>query len=116
MTIDEKVMQLNQYTLGLNNNANNIGEEVKEIPAELGSLIYFNADPALRNAVQRRAMEESRLGIPMLSGSTSSTASEPSIPYRWHRPVRGIRRWWAKRAPWRLRKPASPVSTGLFRL
>ncbi|MDE6174890.1 MAG: DUF4886 domain-containing protein, partial [Duncaniella sp.] len=45
MTLDEKVLQLNQYTLGRNNNANNIGEEVKEIPAEIGSLIYFDTDP-----------------------------------------------------------------------
>lgn len=29
MTLEEKVMQLNQYTLGQNNNVNNIGEEVK---------------------------------------------------------------------------------------
>ncbi len=68
MTLDEKVLQLNQYTLGRNNNANNIGEEVKEIPAEIGSLIYFDSDPERRNAMQRRAMEESRLGIPVIFG------------------------------------------------
>ncbi|MDE7407042.1 MAG: DUF4886 domain-containing protein, partial [Muribaculaceae bacterium] len=68
MNMEEKVLQLNQYTLGRNNNANNIGEEVKEIPAEIGSLIYFNTDPELRNAMQRRAMEESRLGIPVIFG------------------------------------------------
>lgn len=68
MTLEEKIMQLNQYTLGRNNNENNIGEEVKEIPAEIGSLIYFDTDPELRNAMQRRAMEESRLGIPVIFG------------------------------------------------
>ena len=68
MTLDEKIMQLNQYTLGRNNNANNVGEEVVNIPAEIGSLIYFDTDPALRNAMQRRAMEESRLGIPVIFG------------------------------------------------
>lgn len=68
MTLEEKVLQLNQYTLGRNNNANNIGEEVKEIPAEIGSLIYFDTDPGLRNAMQRRAVEESRLGIPVIFG------------------------------------------------
>ena len=68
MTLEEKILQLNQYTLGRNNNINNIGEEVKEIPAEIGSLIYFDTDPALRNAMQRRAMEESRLGIPVIFG------------------------------------------------
>ena len=35
MTLEEKVQQLNQYTLGRNNNENNRGEEVKKIPATL---------------------------------------------------------------------------------
>ena len=68
MTLEEKVMQLNQYTLGQNNNVNNIGEEVKNIPAEIGSLIYFDVDPELRNGMQKKAMEESRLGIPIVFG------------------------------------------------
>lgn len=68
MTLHEKVMQLNQYTLGRNNNANNIGELVGKIPAETGSLIYFDTAPALRNEMQRKAVEESRLGIPILFG------------------------------------------------
>ena len=68
MTLHEKVMQLNQYTLGRNTNVNNIGEALLNIPAETGSLIYFSTDPALRNAMQKRAVEESRLGIPMLFG------------------------------------------------
>lgn len=68
MTLEEKILQLNQYTLGWNNNENNVGEEVKEIPAEIGSLIYFNDTPELRNKMQRKAMEESRLGIPILFG------------------------------------------------
>lgn len=68
MTLDEKVMQLNQYTLGRNNNANNVGEEVLDVPAEIGSLIYFDTVPELRNAMQRKAMEKSRLGIPVIFG------------------------------------------------
>lgn len=68
MTLREKVLQLNQYTIGRNDNANNIGEAVKNIPAEIGSLIYFGTDPELRNAMQKRAMEDSRLGIPILFG------------------------------------------------
>lgn len=68
MTLEEKVMQLNQYTLGQNNNVNNIGEEVKNIPAEIGSLIYFDVDLELRNGMQKKAMEESRLGIPIVFG------------------------------------------------
>ena len=59
MTLEEKVMQLNQYTLGRNNNVNNVGEEVKKVPAEIGSLIYFETNPALRNSMQKKAMEES---------------------------------------------------------
>ena len=58
MTLEEKVQQLNQYTLGRNNNENNRGEEVKKIPATLGSLIYFDEDANLRNEAQRKAMEE----------------------------------------------------------
>ncbi len=68
MNLDEKILQLNQYTAGLNTNANNIGEAVKAIPAEIGSLIYFSADPVWRNQIQKKAMEESRLGIPILFG------------------------------------------------
>lgn len=68
MTLEEKVMQLNQYTLGRNNNENNVGETVKKIPAEIGSLIYSDSDPGLRNQVQAKAMKESRLGIPIIFG------------------------------------------------
>lgn len=68
MTLEEKILQLNQYTLGRNNNVNNVGEEVKKVPAEIGSLIYFDSDPELRNSMQKKAMEESRLGIPIIFG------------------------------------------------
>ena len=56
MTLHEKVMQLNQYTIGRNDNANNIGESVKNVPAEIGSLIYFAEDPAIRNGMQKKAI------------------------------------------------------------
>lgn len=68
MTLYEKVAQLSQYTLGRNDNVNNLGEAVSHIPAEIGSLIYFDGNAVLRNAMQRRAVEESRLGIPVLFG------------------------------------------------
>jgi beta-glucosidase len=68
MTLEEKILQLNQYTFGINNNPNNIGPEVKKLPAGIGSLIYFSADPVLRNTIQKKAMEETRLGIPILFG------------------------------------------------
>ena len=68
MTMEEKVLQLSQYVAGRNTNANNIGEEVKNIPAEIGALLYYSTSPHLRNNIQKKAMEESRLGIPVLFG------------------------------------------------
>ena len=68
MTLDEKLLQLNQYTIGRNTVENNLGEAVRKIPAEIGSLIYFGDDAVLRNQMQKKAMEESRLGIPILFG------------------------------------------------
>lgn len=68
MTLEEKVMQLNQYTLGRNDNANNMADPVNDIPAEIGSLIYFSSDPGLRNKMQKKAMEQTRLGIPVIFG------------------------------------------------
>lgn len=68
MTLEEKVLQLNQYTLGRNDNANNMADPVNGIPGEIGSLIYFSSNPELRNKVQKKAMEQTRLGIPILFG------------------------------------------------
>lgn len=68
MTLEEKVYQLNQYTLGSNNNINNIGEAIKNVPAEIGSVIYFDENAQLRNELQKKAIENSRLGIPVLFG------------------------------------------------
>ena len=68
MTLEEKLLQLNQYTIGRNTVENNLGEAVHDIPAEIGSLIYFGDDAVLRNIMQKKAMEESRLGIPILFG------------------------------------------------
>ena len=68
MTFQEKAMQLVQYSLGRSTNMNNIGERLGQLPPETGSLIYHSDTPELRNLVQKRAMEESRLGIPMIFG------------------------------------------------
>lgn len=68
MTLNEKILQLSQFTAGRNTNVNNIGEAIKDIPNETGSLIYFGADPHFRNEIQKKAMEGSRLGIPILFG------------------------------------------------
>ena len=68
MTVEEKAMQLNQYTLGRNDNANNMADPVNDIPGEVGSLIYFSNNGDLRNRIQKKAMEETRLGIPINFG------------------------------------------------
>ena len=69
MTLEEKIMQLNQFAIGKNDNTNNIGEVVAAIPATIGSLIYRSDDAVLRNETQKHAMEDSRLGIPILFGN-----------------------------------------------
>ncbi|WP_205461996.1 glycoside hydrolase family 3 N-terminal domain-containing protein [Mangrovibacterium lignilyticum] len=66
MTIEEKIYQLTQVAFGKNMNINNIGGEMDKIPPEMGSIIYVNQDPAVRNALQKKAIEDSRLGIPIL--------------------------------------------------
>lgn len=68
MTLEEKILQLNQSTAGMNTNVNNMEEHARQIRPEIGSLIFFSSDPAFRNQLQKKAMEESRLGIPILFG------------------------------------------------
>ncbi|RYF20597.1 MAG: beta-glucosidase [Flavobacteriales bacterium] len=68
MTIDEKILQTNQWTYGKNANANNIEAIEKAVRPEIGSLIYRSINPIYRNQIMRKAMEGSRLGIPILMG------------------------------------------------
>ena len=71
MTLEEKILQLNQYWYGENLNPNNHQEKEGVIPPEIGSIIFLSEAPELRemrNEIQRRAMEKSRLGIPILFG------------------------------------------------
>lgn len=68
MTPEEKILQLNQLTAGLNTNPNNVEKKMSEIPPGIGSLILFSPDPAFRNRIQKKAMDSSRLGIPILFG------------------------------------------------
>lgn len=68
MTMEEKVMQLNEYTVGLNFNPNNMADPVEEVSPLLGSVIYSAENAQLRNKIQRKVMKKSRLGIPMLFG------------------------------------------------
>jgi len=68
MTLEEKILQMNQWTYGKNANANNIEASKNAVRPEIGSLIYRSISPVYRNQIQKKAMEESRLGIPILMG------------------------------------------------
>lgn len=68
MTQEEKILQLCQLTLGMNTNWNNLSEAVGDVPAGIGSVIYFDSKPEMHNAMQQRAIAETRLGIPVLFG------------------------------------------------
>ena len=68
MTLEEKVMQVTQWTYGKNMNVNNVESETKAVSPMIGSLLYRSSSPAYYNRIQRKAVEESRLGIPILCG------------------------------------------------
>ena len=69
MTPEEKVGQLNQYSYGMptgpGTGRSNVEEAVRR--GEVGSFLNVT-DPALSNRLQRLAMEESRLKIPIIFG------------------------------------------------
>ena len=67
MTVREKLGQLNQLVFDRSLlEADGWRESVRR--GEVSSLIWFVSDPKLRNEVQRVAVEESRLGIPLIFG------------------------------------------------
>ncbi|MFI3249108.1 MAG: glycoside hydrolase family 3 N-terminal domain-containing protein [Rikenellaceae bacterium] len=69
MTLDEKLSQMNILVMGKNDNANNTEDrEGRKLTPEIGAFIYYSSDAKVANELQRRAMEESRLGIPVLLG------------------------------------------------
>ncbi len=68
MTLEEKILQTNQWTYGKNANENNIEASKKAVRPEIGSLIYRSISPVYRNDIMRKAINESRLGIPILMG------------------------------------------------
>nr|BBH96092.1 beta-glucosidase [Thermogemmatispora argillosa] len=67
MTLEEKVGQLTQYFYfpGFTTQTSFVEEEIRA--GRVGSLLFV-ADPAQTNRLQRLAVEESRLGIPLLFG------------------------------------------------
>jgi beta-glucosidase len=68
MTLEEKVMQTNQWTYGKNSNPNNIEDRMREVNPMIGSLLYRATFPQARNQIQKKAIEDSRLGIPIIFG------------------------------------------------
>jgi beta-glucosidase len=69
LTLEEKCDQLHQCGIG-DTTPNNLAERQDEFRPTYGSFILngAQADLALRNALQRRCVEESRLGIPAVFG------------------------------------------------
>lgn len=68
MTLEEKIGQLTQTHTSYVDNENNWVLESPETDVEYGSYIYYYEDPAERNRLQKEALEETRLGIPILFG------------------------------------------------
>lgn len=67
MTLDEKVDQLMQITVGADSNPNNLGSGHSFRPT-IGSVLSYFGGTKNRNAFQRLAVEETRLGIPIIWG------------------------------------------------
>ena len=67
MTLEEKAAQLMQRTIGRDTNPNNVGPDHPFDPL-VGSVLSAYVGTAARNAFQRIAVEETRLGIPIVWG------------------------------------------------
>lgn len=67
MTLEEKAWQLIQRTVSLDVNPNNIGKNQKFEPM-VGSILSYLGGVAKRNAFQKLAVENTRLGIPIIWG------------------------------------------------
>ncbi len=70
MTLTEKIKQLNQLVKGSDKNDNNVNMWYKsqKIDPENGSYLYASQSPEIRNAIQKLALEKTRLGIPIIFG------------------------------------------------
>ena len=66
MTVEEKAQQISQLMIGRNDNPNNAITKKTTFNPKIGSFIYFQADVEKRNEYQRIAIEETRLGIPLI--------------------------------------------------
>ena len=68
MTLQEKILQITQSSTGSNDVPQNRLEVAKKSNPQLGSFIYGNENALLRNIIQKDAVENTRLGIPVLFG------------------------------------------------
>ena len=66
MTLKEKAMQLTQGRIGENDNPNNVETGKQKFIPTTGSFIFFATNVTFRNSYQKRAVENTRLGIPLL--------------------------------------------------
>ena len=86
MTLEEKIGQMNQ--ISSYGNIEDMSGLIKK--GEVGSILN-EVDPVRVNALQRVAMEESRLGIPLLMAR--STVSRPYSLFLWDKRHLSTRRW-----------------------
>ena len=79
MTLAEKLGQLNQIFRGHDNPLPaEFADQVRK--GEISSFIWGHAEPELRNQIQRVAVEESRLGIPIIFGMDIIHGSRTIFP------------------------------------
>lgn len=81
MTLREKLGQLSQYFSGRTHAEVGVEKYFSAARAgEVGSFIWALPDPAMRNRLQREAVEGSRLGIPILFGMDIIHGARTAFP------------------------------------
>ena len=88
MTLAEKIGQLCQVNAGDNHIPDNLHNDLKE--GLIGSVLN-QVDVKLVNELQRIAVEESRLGIPLLIGRDVIHGFKTVYRFQWGRLQHGIR-------------------------
>lgn len=70
MTLEEKVMQVTQWTYGKNMNVNNVESETKAVSPMIGSLLYRSTSPAYYNRIRVRPSRSRGSGFRSCAVST----------------------------------------------
>ena len=78
MTLAEKIGQMNQVSAG--GEVSNYADALRK--GQIGSILN-EVDPVKLNEFQRLAVEESRLGIPLLVGRDVIHGFHTIFPFRW---------------------------------